>query len=347
MNETFSTTPITGKAGQGRRISVAPMMALTDRHCRYFLRQISRSCLLYTEMLATTALLHGDRERLLAYSPQEHPLALQLGGSDPDELAACARLAADYGYDEVNLNLGCPSSRVQQGGIGACLMKQPSRVASCLQAMQDAVSVPVTVKIRLGVSGRSSQQELVDFVGCLANAGCQTFVVHARIAILEGLSPQENRSVPPLEYERVYQLKRSFPELEIILNGGVTDLDQAETHLREVDGVMLGRAAYYTPWVLSGVDERFFGQPHQPDRHQVLESMVSYANAYIASRDTHRLSHISRHMLGLFNGIAGARLFRRYLSERAHSRQATAELLLQAGELSRAGSTQSYMSVSQ
>ena len=340
MKKTDPTPLSAAAAGPDRRICVAPMMALTDRHCRYFLRQISRHALLYTEMLATTAVLRGDRNRLLGYHPQEQPLALQLGGRDPDELAACCRIAADYGYDEINLNLGCPSSRVQQGGIGACLMKEPVHVAACLRAMQDAASVPVTVKIRLGVSGRDSQQALIDFVGCLAETGCRTFVVHARIAILEGLSPEENRSVPPLEYERVYQLKSLFPHLEIILNGGVTDLDQAEKHLQQVDGVMIGRAAYYTPWMLSGVDGRFFGSERPLERHQVLEAMIPYANAYIADHDSNSLSHVSRHMLGLFNGLPGARRFRRCLSEQAHSRQAQGELLRTAGELCGASLTQ-------
>ncbi|CAM3683158.1 tRNA dihydrouridine(20/20a) synthase DusA [Parendozoicomonas haliclonae] len=314
-----------------RRLSVAPMMDWTDRHCRYFLRQISHSTLLYSEMVTTGALIHGDRERFLQYNPEEHPLALQLGGSDPAELAQCSKMAEEWGYDEVNLNVGCPSDRVQNGRIGACLMKEPALVADCMKAMQDAVSIPATIKHRIGVNGHESWQELVDFVGQIADIGCKTFVVHARIAILEGLSPKENREIPPLKYDWVYKLKQTFPELEIILNGGVMTLDETEQHLQHVDGVMIGREAYNNPWILADADQRIFGgSANSQTRHDVIEKMIPYVQQHIADHDKHTLSHVSRHMLGLFNGMPGARRFRRLLSENAYKPEAMAELLREA-----------------
>ncbi len=310
------------------------MMDWTDRHCRFFLRQITQNTLLYSEMVTTGALIHGDKARFLDFSEAEHPIALQLGGSNPADLAACCRMAEQWGYDEVNLNVGCPSDRVQNGGIGACLMKEPTLVADCMKAMQDASSLPATIKHRIGVNGRESWQELVDFVGHIADIGCETFIVHARIAILEGLSPKENREIPPLKYDWVYRLKQTFPDLEIILNGGVATLDQTETHLQHVDGVMIGREAYHNPWILAQADQRIFGESHrQPERQEVIEAMIPYIEQHLASGDKHTVSHISRHMLGLFNGLPGARRFRRLLSENAYKPSATAELLREASAL--------------
>ena len=306
------------------------MMDWTDRHCRFFLRQITRNTLLYTEMVTTGALIHGDRERFLRYHDIEHPIALQLGGSDTSDLARCSRFAEEYGYDEVNLNVGCPSDRVQNGGIGACLMKQPALVADCIKAMQDATHIPVTIKHRIGVNGQESWEQLVDFIGQVADTGCKTFVVHARIAILEGLSPKENRDIPPLKYDWVHRLKQTFPELEIIMNGGITSLDQAEEHLNHVDGVMIGREAYHNPWILSEADHRIFGsKPSQISRQDVIEKMIPYTQQHLTD-SRHTLSHVSRHMLGLFNGLPGARRFRRLLSEEAHKPDTTAEILRQA-----------------
>ena len=317
-----------------RRLSVAPMMDWTDRHCRYFLRLISRNTLLYTEMVTSGALIHGDRDRFLRYSEMEHPLALQIGGSTPADLAQCSRMAEEWGYDEVNLNVGCPSDRVQKGGIGARLMKEPALVADCIKAMQDATSTPVTIKHRIGVNGRESWDELVDFMGTVAETGCKTFVVHARIAVLEGLSPKENRDIPPLKYDWAYRLKQTFPNLEIIINGGITTLDQTEDHLKHVDGVMIGREAYNNPWILADADQRIFGQaPRSFTRHGVVEQMIPYVQQHIDSHEKHSLNHISRHMLGLFNGMPGARRFRRLLSENAHRPGAMAELLREASAL--------------
>ncbi len=299
-----------------RTLSVAPMMAYTDRHCRYLLRLISRRALLYTEMVTTGALIHGDRERFLHHNPVERPLACQLGGSDPAELATCARLVEAAGYNEVNLNCGCPSDRVQTGHFGACLMKSPRRVADCVAAMRAACDIPVTVKHRIGVDDLDSYAHLRDFVGTVSESGCATFIVHARKAWLQGLSPKENRNVPPLLYERVYQLKTDFPHLEIILNGGVTNLEQAEAHLRLVDGVMLGREAYHNPWCLAEADRRLFGaDTPPPERETVVRAFRDYAVHQV--HQGVRLSHMSRHALGLFAGQPGGRRYRRYISEHA------------------------------
>lgn len=309
-----------------RRIAVAPMLDWTDRHCRYFLRLLSRHTLLYAEMVTTGAVLRGNRERLLAYDPAEHPLALQLGGSDPGELARCARLAADAGYDEVNLNVGCPSDRVRSGRFGACLMAEPELVADCVAAMRAAVDLPVTVKTRIGIDDRDSYDELTDFIGRVAGGGCEIFIVHARKAWLSGLSPKENREIPPLHYAVVHQLKRDFPDLTIILNGGLTDLDQVADQLRQVDGVMIGRAAYENPYLLAEVDRRFFdsGTP-PPSRHQVIRAFLPYVETQL-QRGT-PLHCMTRHVLGLFQGIPGARAWRRHLSEHAHRRGAGVEVL--------------------
>ena len=294
------------------------MMDWTDRHCRYFMRLLSRETLLYTEMVSTGALLRGERTRFLGHDPAEQPLALQLGGSDPAALAACAQLAEAAGYREVNLNVGCPSDRVQHNRIGACLMAEPELVADCLAAMRAAVAIPVTIKCRIGIDALDSDAYLARFVDTVATrGGCTTFIVHARIALLQGLSPKQNREVPPLNYPRVYWLKQRFPELEIIINGGISDLDACERHLRQVDGVMLGREAYHNPWLLSTVDHRLFGRSDPAtDRASVLEAYCNYAERQLAAGVA--LQHLSRHILGLFQGQPGGKRFRRHLSEQAH-----------------------------
>ncbi|MCL6414640.1 tRNA dihydrouridine(20/20a) synthase DusA [Aestuariirhabdus sp. Z084] len=308
------------------------MMDWTDRHQRYFLRLISKHSLLYTEMVTTGALIHGDRERFLRYNAEEHPVAIQLGGSDPKDLATCARYSEKHGYDEVNLNVGCPSDRVQNGRIGACLMAEPQTVADAVKAMRDAVSIPVTVKHRIGINGRESFDELTDFVGTVANAGCQTFIVHARIAVLEGLSPKQNRDVPPLKYDWVYRLKNLFPDLEILINGGITTLDQCQQHLQQVDGVMLGREAYQNPYLLASVDQTFYGSQQPPlSRHQVIEAMLPYIEQQL-QHGAH-LQHITRHILGLFHQQPGAKRFRRHLSENAWKPGADIDTLITAVEL--------------
>jgi len=310
-------------------ISVAPMMDWTDRHCRYFLRLISRDVRLYTEMVTTAALIHGDRGRLMRYHPAEHPLAIQLGGSEPGELAQCAHWAAQAGFDEINLNVGCPSDRVQSGRFGACLMLEPERVADGVAAMRDRVSVPVTVKTRIGVDNHDSYAALADFVQRLMAAGLDGLIVHARKAWLQGLSPRQNRDVPPLCYERVYQLKRDFPELPVHINGGIKSLAEAAAHLSHVDGAMIGRAAYHDPYLLAGVDARFTGDDcPQPTRHSVIERLLPYVEDEL--RQGTRLQQISRHLLGLFQGQPGARAWRRYLSEHAHRSNAGVEVLEKA-----------------
>jgi tRNA-dihydrouridine synthase A len=305
------------------------MMEWTDRHCRYFLRQISCHCRLYSEMLTSAALLRGDPERLLGFHPAEHPLALQLGGSDPVELAQAARLGEAYGYDEINLNLGCPSDRVRSGRFGACLMAEPERVADCMAAMTASVAVPVTVKTRIGIDNQDSYEALAAFVECLAGAGCRTFIVHARKAILKGLSPKENRCIPPLRYDVVYRLKNGFPGLTIVLNGGIRQLDEAAVHLVHVDGVMLGREAYHNPCVLSRVDARFYDDPRAvPDRAGIVERMLPYIERELSAGT--ELKHITRHLLGLFQGVPGARAWRRHLSEHANRAGAGPEVILHA-----------------
>lgn len=296
-----------------RRFCVAPMMDWTDRHCRFLMRQLSQHALLYTEMITTGALLHGDAARFLDYNADEHPIALQLGGSVPTELAECARLAERWGYDEVNLNAGCPSDRVQQNMIGACLMAHPRLVADCVKAMQDAVGIEVTVKHRIGINGRDSYSELVDFVGQVREAGCRTFVVHARIAILEGLSPKENREIPPLRYEVVHRLKQDFPDLEIVLNGGLDSLQDCQAHLAVLDGVMLGRAAYHNLYLLAEVDQQLFGSMAPiVTRTAALQALRPYIEAHLAQGGA--VHHITRHVLGLAQGFPGARRFRQLLS---------------------------------
>jgi tRNA-dihydrouridine synthase A len=307
------------------------MLDWTDRYFRYFLRLISRHTLLYTEMVTSGALLHGDRERFLGFHQTEHPLALQLGGSDPQDLAACARLGEERGFDEINLNVGCPSDRVQSGSFGACLMATPDLVADCVSAMRDTVAIDVTVKHRIGIDERDSYAELCDFVGRVAEAGCSTFIVHARKAWLQGLSPKENREIPPLQYPVVHRLKEEFSELEIIINGGIQNLDSALEHLQQMDGVMIGRQAYQDPWSLREADRRIFGDDHPlPTRHEVVERLLPFVEAEF-SRGT-PVGRITRHILGLFNGRPGARAWRRHISENAHRRGATPEIIRQAAE---------------
>ena len=309
-----------------RLIAVAPMLDWTDRHYRYFIRLLSRHTLLYTEMVTTGAILRGDRERLLAHDQAEYPLALQLGGSDPAELARCARIAADWGYDEINLNVGCPSDRVQSGRFGACLMAEPDLVAACVAAMRAATDLPVTVKTRIGIDERDSYQELADFVRRVAAGGCTVFIVHARKAWLSGLSPKENREIPPLRYEIVHRLKQDFPELIIVLNGGLTTLKQVSEQLRQVDGVMIGRAAYENPYLLAEVDRRFFGSSASPpNRHQVVRALLPYLEERLRAGTP--LQCMTRPILGLFQGIPGARAWRRVLSERAWRHGAGVEVV--------------------
>ena len=296
------------------RLSVAPMMDWTDRHCRYFHRLLTRHTLLYTEMVTTGALIHGDRPRHLDFNGEEHPVALQLGGSEPSDLATCAKLAVDWGYDEVNLNCGCPSERVQRGAFGACLMNEASLVADCVKAMRDAVDIPVTVKHRIGIDKTEDYGFVRDFVGTVADAGCEVFLVHARNAWLKGLSPKENREIPPLRYEYAHRLKREFPHLTIVINGGVGTNEQIAEHLQHVDGVMLGREAYHNPWLMADWDERFFGQaPSGNTRESIEEAMVEYMERFAATGAP--FTHVSRHILGLWNGLPGARRRRQVWSD--------------------------------
>lgn len=302
------------------------MMERTDRHDRYFLRLISRRTLLYSEMITSQAVLHGDREHLLAFDAAEQPVALQLGGSDPAQLARAAEIGQAFGYGEINLNVGCPSDRVQSGRFGACLMAEPALVADCVSAMIAAVDVPVTVKCRIGIDDRESYADLKHFVETVAAAGVRSFAVHARIAVLGGLSPKQNREIPPLRYDSVYRLKADLPELEIILNGGVASLDEALAHLERVDGVMIGRAAYQTPYELSEADRRVFGDARAvPRRREVARALIPYAEEQL--RRGVPLHSITRHILGLFQGQPGARAWRRHLSENAHRLGAGPEVI--------------------
>ena len=294
------------------RLCTAPMMDWSDRHCRYFFRKLSRHAVVYTEMVTNGALIHGDVERHLRFDAAEHPVALQLGGSDPAALAHCARLGEQYGYDEINLNCGCPSERVQHGAFGACLMAEPQLVADCVKAMRDAVSIPVTVKHRIGIDSIEAYEFVRNFVGTVAHAGCETFLVHARNAVLKGLSPKDNREVPPLRYDYVYRLKRDFPGLCIVINGGVNTLDAIGPHLSHVDGVMLGRLAYHDPCVLAQAAVRLFGEPPRA-RSAIVDDMFAYAIDQVAGGTP--LRAIVRHMLGLYHGQPNARVWRRMLSD--------------------------------
>lgn len=310
------------------KVSIAPMMDWTDRHCRYFMRLLSPTARLYTEMVTAAAIVHGDHEHLLRYDEAEHPVALQLGGSDVGWMTAAASAAAEYGYDEININVGCPSDRVQSGQFGACLMASPDIVAACYTAMQAVVDVPITIKTRIGIDAHDSYAFLRSFVAPLIDAGCQTFIVHARIAILDGLSPKENRSVPPLNYERVYQLKQDFPQLQVILNGGVQTLAQVDEVLAHVDGVMIGRQAYQQPYFLAELEQHLHPGWQLPERRTVVQRMLPYIERELARGE--RLSRITRHMSGLFAEQPGARAWRRFLSENAYRDGAGIEVVTAA-----------------
>ncbi|MEZ0261366.1 MAG: tRNA dihydrouridine(20/20a) synthase DusA [Alphaproteobacteria bacterium] len=312
-----------------RLISVAPMMGWTDRHDRYFLRLISPSALLYTVMITTGALVHGKKLEILDFSKEEHPVALQLGGSDPKDLAYSAKLAAARGYDEINLNCGCPSERVKKGAFGACLMAEPELVADCVDAMQQAVDIPVTVKSRIGIDNHDSYGFLLDFVGKIAERGCKTFIIHARKALLNGLSPAENRTVPPLIYERAYQIKKDFPHLEIILNGGIKTVEQVQESLKHVDGVMIGREAYTNPWFLAEIERDVRGDALQRTRRSVVEALLPYIEREL-SAGTAELKDITRHILGLYQGMPGARRWRQILSQESHKPAANTNVVLDA-----------------
>ena len=304
------------------------MMDWTDRHCRYLHRLLTRHTLLYTEMVTTGALLHGNRDRFLRFDPCEQPIALQLGGSDPAALAQCAKIAEQWGYDEVNLNVGCPSERVQEGSFGACLMAEPQLVADCVKAMRDVVSIPVTVKHRIGIDKVEEYDYLRNFVDVVAAAGCQTFIVHARNAILKGLSPKQNREIPPLKYDYVYRLKQERPELEIIINGGITTLEQTDEHLRHVDGVMIGREAYHNPYLLVDADRRYYNDDHpQPSRAEIIEALMPFVEQEV--KDGVPLKIITRHILGLFQGMRGARYWRRQLSDHVLLKPNKPQLIMQ------------------
>ena len=311
-----------------RRLCVAPMMDWTDRHCRYFHRILAPSALLYTEMVTTGAVIHGDREYIMGFSDKEHPLALQLGGSDPAALAECARIAQACGYDEINLNVGCPSDRVQRGRFGACLMLEPVLVRDCVAAMIDAVDIPVTVKTRLGVDEHDSYGFFSDFVNEVSGSGCEVFIIHARKAWLTGISPKENREIPELRYEWAYQLKAERPDLQIILNGGVTTVADVKQHLQKLDGVMIGRAAYQDPWFLAQCHAEMFGSTRVADRESAVHVMSEYMTLQLEKGVPPK--KISRHLLGLFHGLRGARQWRRFISENAHLDDRNDRLLLQA-----------------
>ena len=305
------------------------MMDWTDRHDRVFLRQFSRHTLLYTEMVTSAALKHGDAAYLLQHDPSEHPVALQLGGSDPTELAEAAVMGAEAGIDEINLNVGCPSDRVQSGDFGACLMAEPDLVADCIKAMQQEVEIPVTVKSRTGIDEMDSEEDLMHFIDTVASTGCDTFIIHARKAILQGLSPKENREIPPLNYPRVYQVKSRFPELTIVINGGITELDQAVNFLQQLDGVMVGRAAYQDPYLLHNVDAIFFGEEQSTrNRIEYLTDYLPYIESELEKGTP--LRHMSRHLLGLFKGQRGGKQFRRHLSEHGHNSDAGINVVLDA-----------------
>lgn len=313
-------------------IAVAPMIDWTDRHCRYFLRLFSKRIYLYTEMITTGALLHGDANRWLQFNDSEHPIVIQFGGSNPKELAQCALLAKRYNYDEINLNVGCPSDRVQSGRFGACLMAEPLLVADCIAAMVNAVDLPVTVKTRIGIDNRDSYQELVDFISIVASAGCNTFIIHARKAWLKGLSPKENREIPPLQYDVVYQLKRDFPHLTIIINGGITSLEIAQQQLNYTDGVMIGRAAYQMPYLLASIDQQFYGDDRAViSNEEALEKYIPYVETQI--KQGIALKHMCRHILGLFHGQPLAKRWRRYLSENMRRPDADVHVITEAAKL--------------
>lgn len=314
-----------------KTFSIAPMMDYTDRHERYFLRLLSKNMWLYTEMVTTQGILHGNQSKLLGFNECEHPVALQLGGSDPVELAKCAKIGEEWSYDEINLNVGCPSDRVKSGQFGACLMANPNLVAECISAMRAKVSIPVTVKCRIGIDDQEDYLDLVNFISKIAEVGCNDFIIHARKAWLQGLSPKENREIPPLRYELVYQLKRDFPNLFITINGGIKSLLEAEVHLQHVDGVMLGRAAYNNPYQLSQVDRKFYANGTEiPSRSQILSQFLDYMDDQLAEGTP--LTLMSRHILGLFQGLPGAKAWRRHISENAHKPGVGTDLIKDAAK---------------
>ncbi|MFZ6752808.1 tRNA dihydrouridine(20/20a) synthase DusA [Undibacterium sp. Dicai25W] len=320
-----------------RRVSVAPMLDWSDRHCREFHRHITRHTWLYTEMVTTGSLLHGDVQRHLEFNPGEHPVALQLGGSEPADLAQCAKMGEEWGYDEINLNCGCPSERVQKGAFGACLMAEPQLVADCVKAMKDVVSIDVTVKHRIGINDVDSYEFMRDFVGQVAEAGSKTFIVHARNAILKGLSPRENREIPPLKYDYAYRLKKEFPELEIILNGGIKTTDEMTQHLQHVDGVMIGREAYHNPYFMASFDARFYGDDSPvKTREEILHAMIPYIHRQVELYGNGgkglRINSVIRHMLGLMMGMVGARAFRQTLSDSKKLALGNPNILIEAIE---------------
>jgi tRNA-dihydrouridine synthase A len=318
----------TDNAPFDRRLSVAPMMDRTDRHDRYFLRQLSPSALMYSEMITTGAILNGDTERFLKFNPAEHPVALQLGGADPDELARCTVIAAERGYDEVNLNVGCPSSRVQNAKFGACLINDPDLVARCIARMGAEVEIPVTVKTRIGVDDRDSWDDFRKFVETVAACGCKVFIIHARKAWLKGLSPKENRDIPALNYDMVYRLKQTFPELNIVINGGITSTAAVWEHLGHVDGVMIGRAAYENPWFLAEIEKDILGGKTVTNRHAALDAYIRYVDQELCSDVP--FYAMARHTLGLFQGLPGARAWRRHISENGPRREAGIDVLRDA-----------------
>jgi tRNA-dihydrouridine synthase A len=314
-----------------RRVSIAPMMECTDRHDRYFLRLISPNALLYTEMVTANALMHGDYRRFLAFDSSEHPIALQVGGSEPLKLAHCAKLGEEFGYDEINLNAGCPSSRVKAGRFGACLMLEPNLVADCVAAMQAVVKIPITVKCRIGVDQQDSYEELSHFIATVAKAGCNVFILHARKAWLAGLSPKQNREIPPLRYDVVWKIKQDFPGLTIIINGGIKTIADIQSHLAHVDGVMIGREAYSNPYFLAEVEKNiFFSKQLIPTRQQVIKKFIPYVNKQLSNNV--KLSSMVRHIFGLYQGQKGARMWRRYLSENSHQSNAGIDILHKALE---------------
>jgi tRNA-dihydrouridine synthase A len=327
------------------KFSAAPMMAWTDRHCRVFHRALSRHARLYTEMVTAEAVIHGNRARLLGFDAVEHPVALQLGGAEPERLAEAARIGTGFGYDEINLNVGCPSDRVHDGRFGACLMAEPGRVARCIDAMRRAVDVPVTVKCRIGIDNQDSESDLTNFIETVAAAGCEVFIVHARKAWLHGLSPKQNRDIPPLDYDRVYRLKQAHADLTIIINGGIATLDDAAAHLDRVDGVMLGRAAYQRPYLLADVDRAIFGDAAAPvARADVAYAMAEYADRHVAAGG--RLMSVTRHLINLYHGRPRGRLFRRYLSQNATVLGATGDVIRAATTLVETGSADADAQVS-
>jgi len=315
------------------KLSVAPMLDCTDKHARYFYRLMSQHTVLYTEMVTTGAILHGKGD-YLSYNDAEHPLVLQLGGSDVKDMTECAKIAEQYGYDEININVGCPSDRVQNGRFGACLMAEPQLVAECVSEMQAATKVPVTVKSRIGIDDLDSYEFLHTFIEQVAQAGCEHFIIHARKAWLSGLSPKQNRDIPPLDYSRVYQIKQDFPQLEISINGGIKTLEETKAHLQHIDGVMIGREIYNSPYMLATVDQEIYGVEKEViSREQVVSLMADYVDDYVSTTPEHgnnRAWHVLRHMLGLCNGLAGARQYRRYLSECAGQKNAGGDTLKEA-----------------